>query len=149
MIRLRYMKIDKYERKTNAKMKLKDIYQHCQEENVTPPEEYHKMVAIVDKKIFSAITMEEYDELRQFIAKSCGVKPCVMSLSKVSPFDSILLEWFIPITAVSHMVEISKCNVNNFISAALLYLKISSTVIFDHRSNVSYYIFILFVCVHV
>ncbi|XP_065902347.1 uncharacterized protein [Dysidea avara] len=127
--------IDQYENKIDARMKLEHIYEHYKKEDLTPPEEYHKMVAIISNKVFSTITKEEYDDLRQFTAEYCGVYPCVMSLSNVSPFNSLLLEWFISSNAVQYMVEISKRNVVNFTNAAFVFLKISSTVIFDHRSN--------------
>ena len=132
--------IDQYENKIDARMKLEHIYEHYKKEDLTPPEEYHKMVAIISNKVFSTITKEEYDDLRQFTAEYCGVYPCVMSLSNVSPFNSLLLEWFISSNAVQYMVEISKRNVVNFTNAAFVFLKISSTVIFDHRSNVSYWL---------
>jgi len=130
--------IDQYEKKLDAKMKLKDILEHYEEENLTPPEEYHKMVAIINNKLFSTITKKEYEELKQFISEHCGVEPYVMSLSRVSPYDSLLLEWFVPATVISHMVEVAKSNIVSFTKATFVYLKISSTVIFDHRSNVSY-----------
>jgi len=130
--------IDQYEKKIDARMRLKDILEYYEKENLTPSEECHKMVAIVKDKIFSTITKEEYDELRQFTSKQCGVEPYVISLSKVLAYDSILIEWFIPVTAMSYMVEMAKQNVDSFAKATFLYLKISSTVIFDYRSNVSF-----------
>ena len=95
------------------------------------------MVAIIDKKIFSSITKEEYDELKQFISQHCGVEPYVMSpFSKASPFSSVVFEWFIPVSAVPYMIETTKTNVIMFTKGMFLYLKISSTVIFDLRENV-------------
>ena len=130
--------IDQYEKKIDVKMKLEDIFKHCEKENTILPEGFHKMVAIIKGKIFSAITEEEYDELTQFVSKQCGVYPYLMTLWKVSPFNSIVLEWIIPFTAVSFMVETSKKNINLFAEETFLYLKISSTVIFNHRNDVSY-----------
>lgn len=129
--------IEQYEKMIDVRMKLKDIVEHFEKENLNPPEKCHKMVAIVNNKIFSTITMEEYDKLTQFTAEHCGVGPHVMSMCKTLSYNSLLIEWYIPITAISHMVEISKSNVDNFVKETFVYLKISSTVIYDHRRNVS------------
>ena len=41
------------------------------------------------------------------------------------------------INSVSYMIKTAENNVHKFTKEILLYLKISSTVIFDHRDNVS------------
>ena len=127
-----------FETKLYSKMKLQQIHERCSQEKSEFPEGYHKMISIVDK-IFSSITKEDYDELKQFISQHCGVEPYVMSpFSKASPFSSIVIEWFIPVNAVSYMIKTAKINIDKFNKEIFLYLKISSTVIFDHRDNVSY-----------
>ena len=126
-----------FETKVCGKMKLQQLHEHSLQGSVNIPEGYHKMIAIVNK-IFSDITKEEYDELKQFISQHCGVEPYVVSpFFKVSPFNSMVIEWFIPVNAVSYMIETAKNNVHMFTKEIFLYLKISSTVIFDHRNNVS------------
>ena len=121
----------------NIKMKLQEIYEQCLKEKCEFPEGYHKMVAIVDKKVFSSITKEEYDELKQFISQHCGVEPYVMSpFSKASPFSSVVFEWFIPVSVVPYMIETAKNNAQYFTKTTFLYLKISSEMILDHRKNV-------------
>ena len=126
-----------YETKVYGKMKLHQICEHYSQHSANIPEGYHKMVVIVNK-IFSSITKEEYDELKEFISQYCEVEPYVMSpFSKASPFNSMVIEWFIPVNAVSYMIETAKNNVHMFTMKIFLYLKISSTVIFDHRDNVS------------
>ena len=125
--------IDQFEKKIDARMKLQDIYKHCEEENTTLPDGYDKMVAIINNKLFSTITRKDFDELTQFFSDQCGVYPFVMSLWKVSPFNSIVLEWLVPTTAVAHMVDNSLKNVDVFIMKSCLCLKISSKIIFDHR----------------
>ena len=130
--------LESFQEKISIKIKLKEIYEHCLKEISQFPEGYHKMVAIVDKKIFSSITKEEYDELKQFISQHCGVEPYVMSpFSKASPFSSVVFEWFIPVITISYMIKTARSNVCEFTKKILVYLKISSTVIFDHRNNVS------------
>ncbi|XP_065903310.1 uncharacterized protein [Dysidea avara] len=128
-----------FETKVYSKIKLQQIQEHCLEESSKFPEGYHKMVAIIDNKIFSSITKEEYDELKQFISQYCGVDPYVMSpFSKASPFSSVVFEWFIPVSAATYMIEAAYSNVQNFKNGLfIVYLKISSTVIFDHRNNKS------------
>jgi len=130
--------LQNFQIKIDVKMKLQEMYEHCLKESSRFPEGYHKMVAIVGNKIFSSITKEEYDELKQFISQHCGIEPYVMSpFSKASPFSSMVLEWFIPHNAVSCMIEIAKNNLQRFTKGTFMYLKVSSTVIFDHRDNVS------------
>jgi len=118
-------------------MGLDEICKHCLKESRTFPKGYHKMIAIIDNKIFSSITKEEYDELKQFVSQHCGVEPYVMSpFSKASPFSSVVFEWFIPVHAVSYMIAMAKNNEHEFTEEKFLYLKISSEVIFDFRDMV-------------
>ena len=67
-----------YEQKLDIQMKLQQIYHHCIQEKIEVPGGYDKMVAIVHDKIFSRITKEEYDQLKEFIAAHCGVQSYVI-----------------------------------------------------------------------
>ena len=129
--------LDQYEEKLFIKMKLQDIYEYCQQQQENLPEGYHKMVAIVQGKIFSCVTIEEYRKLKDFVSQHCKVAPHVILLKKAGK-SSLLLEWMVPLTAVPHMIEMATMNANVFITQSFVYLKISSTVIFDKRNNVSY-----------
>ena len=71
--------IKKFELKVNSKIKLQQIYEYCKQKSVKLSEEYHKIVAIVNSKIFSDITLEEYHELKHFVSKQCGVEDYVIS----------------------------------------------------------------------
>ena len=126
--------LDQYEEKIYTQMKLQDIYEYCQQQKHDLPEGYHKMVAIVQNK---QITLEEYKELKDFISKNCKVESYVISPFNKASVSSLLLEWWIPLTAVPHMIEMATINANVFITQNFVYLKISSTVIFDKRKNVS------------
>ncbi|XP_065901708.1 uncharacterized protein [Dysidea avara] len=118
-----------------SKMKLQQLHEQL---SVNILGGYYKMIAIVEK-MFSDITKEEYDELKEFISQYCGVESYVMSpFSKVSPFNSVVIEGFIPVNAVSYMIETAKNNVHKFTEEDMfLYLKISSAVILDRRNNKS------------
>ena len=129
--------LDNYEKKIYIQMKLQHIYELCQQQKQNLPEGYHKMVTIIQDKIFSQITLEEYKELKDFISKNCEVDPYVISPFTKASVSSLLLEWWIPLTAVPHMIEMATINANVFITQNFVYLKISSTVIFDKRNNVS------------
>ena len=135
--------IDQFEKKLYSKMKLKEIHEHCKQEKKDLPVGYHKMVAIVTKKSFFRITLEEYRELKEFILQNCKIEPYVVSPFTDLSIGSLLLEWIIPSTAVSHMIEMATINANVFITQNFIFLKISSTVIFDRRDNVS------LICVYV
>ena len=100
------------------------------------PVGYHKMVAIVQDRMFSQITLQEYNELKDFISKHCKVEPYVISPLTKGAVSSLLLEWMVPPTAVPHMINMAVMNVNMFIAQKFIYLKISTTVILEKRSNV-------------
>ena len=102
-------------------MKLQDIYEHCQKENLCIPMGYHKLVAVVENKIFSRITKEEYDELKEFIAKHCGVNDHAIPPLYKATESSLRLEWFIPSTVVSHMIEAITRNSSTFIMNSFVY----------------------------
>ena len=129
--------LDQYEEKLSIKMKLQDIYEYCQQQQENLPEGYHKMVAIVQNKIFSRITLEEYRKLKEFVSQHCKVESYVISPFIRGGISSLLLEWMVPLTAVPHMIEMATMNANVFITQSFVYLRISSTVIFDIRNNVS------------
>ena len=130
--------LDQYEEKLSIKMKLQDIYEYCQQQQENLPEGFHKMVAIVQNKIFSRITLEEYKKLKEFVSQHCKVESYVISPFIRGGISSLLLEWMIPLTAVPYMIEMATMNANVFITQSFVYLRISSTVIFDKRNNVSY-----------
>ena len=129
--------INQFEKKIYSRIKLKEIHEHCKQQSKSLPEGYHKMVAIVTNKYFLHITLEEYRELKEFILHHCKVDSYVMSPFTDLSIGSLLMEWIIPSTAVSHMIEMATMNANVFISENFIFLKISSTVIFDRRNNVS------------
>ena len=132
--------ISQYEMKIYSEMKLKEIHEYCRQENVVLPEGYHKMVAIVKTKSFFNITLQEYKQLKEFISQHCDVEPYVISPFTEASVGSLLLEWLIPLPAVPHMIKMATMNTDIFIADAFVFLKISSTVIFDQRDNVRTYI---------
>jgi len=129
--------IEQYEKKIYSEMKLQEIHDYCKQESKDLPKGYHKMVAIVQNKIFCRITLDEYKELKEFISQNCKVEPYVISPFTKASVSSLLLEWLVSSTAVSHMIEMATMNAAEFITQNFVYLKISSTVIFDKRDNVS------------
>ena len=130
--------LEKSRVKIDSKMKLQQICEYCKQTEYSFSEEYHKMVAIVNDKFFFTITKEEYEKLKYFISEQCGVEAYVMSpLSKASS-SSLILEWYIPCTAVAFMIEIASKNKNVFIKRNFVYFKISTTVVLDCTNGVSY-----------
>ena len=129
--------LKKFEVKINCKMKLQHIYEHCKQTSAKFSAEYHKIVAIVDDKIFSKITQKEYNVLKHFVSEQCGVEDYVISPVTKITVSSLILEWYIPVTAVAHMIKIALNNKGNFAKNCFVYLKISATLIFDHR-NIDY-----------
>lgn len=134
-----------FEIKYYSQIKLHEIQAQLPPEGSKISEGYEKMIAIVDK-IFSEITMEEYDELKQFIADHCGVEPYVVSpFLKAHSFFSVAIEWSIPAKAISYMTDAAKINAQKFCEEKFMYLKISTTVIFDYRDNVRLFLMLLLV----
>ena len=126
-----------YEQKLDSQMKLQQIYEHCMQEDQEIPAGYEKMVAVVQNKLFSRITKEEYDELKRFISEHCGVKPYVIPPFYKAGRSSLYLEFIVPMTAVSHMIETASKNINKFQEASFVYLKIASILLFDITNTVS------------
>ena len=131
------MLLAKYEEKIDAKMKLKEIHEYYENKSDFP-EGYHKMVAITHK-LFSDITKEDYDEIKSFVSRYCGVE-----FYAISPFikASTSLEWYIPGAAVAYMIETASVNKQVFIDHGFVYLKITTSVIFDEWDTVSEFIFL-------
>lgn len=126
-----------FEVKVNSEIKLQQIYEYCKQKSFEFSTEYHKIVAIVDDKIFSEITIKEYEILKHFVSEQCGVEDYVISPVTKIAVSSLILEWYIPVTAVAHMIKIASSNKVNFIKNCFLYLKISSTLILECRDTVS------------
>jgi len=137
--------LESFDVKIKSEMKLQHIYEYCRQKGFEFSEEYRKIIAIVDNKIFSDITIEEYGVLKHFVSEQCGVEAYVISPIIKASSSSLILEWFIPVTAVAHMTEIALSNKGNFIEMCFVYLKISSTVIFDCRNNVSSFTVMVYV----
>jgi len=135
------MMLNQFEEKLDNQMKLQQIYEHCMQEKRDIPDGYNKMVAIVRGKIFSRITKEEYGTLKQFISTHLGVEPYVIPPFYKAAHSSLVLEYFVPIAANSHMIDTATKNMDEFIRESFVYLRISLTVIFDLRQNVSYFIY--------
>ena len=126
-----------FEQKLDSQMKLQQIYDHCMQEQRDIPDGYDKMVAIVDDKIFSRITKEEFDKLKEFITTHLGVKSYVLPPFHKAGHSSLLLEFFVPAAATLLLIEAATKNMDEFIKESFVYLRISLNVIFDVRQNVS------------
>ena len=136
--------IKQYEQKLDSEMKLKDIYESCRQRDHNLFEEYEEMVAIINNKVFCKITNEEYDRIKLFTSKHCGVKPYVLLPFKRISSSSLLIVWLIPTTAVYFMSHMAMVECNRFIEESFMFLQISSYVIFDHRPfDVSYMQYII------
>ena len=125
-----------FEVKVKSELKLQQIYEHFRQNRIKLSEECHKVVTIVDNKSYSDITQEEHDTLKRFVSEQCGVEAYVILLSN-GRTSSLILEWHIPVTAVTHMITVASSNIENFTKECFVYLKISSTVILDYRDMVS------------
>ena len=123
--------IQNYKSKLCSEMQLKHIYEHCKQENLTIPDGYDKMVAIIKNRNFYEITLQEYHELKQFTSRHCGVKSYVICPFCKADSHSLLLEWYIPFTAVKHMVDTAGKNIHAFTMEGFIYLKISETEILN------------------
>ena len=127
--------LGKFQSNIDCQMKLKQIFEEYKNQKQEVPKGFTKMVAIVNKR-YSRITKEEYDQLKCFIAKHCGVESYVLSpFLNMSP-SSLLLEWLVPSTAITHMVETATKNKQIFIKESFTFLQISTTVVLDYKNEV-------------
>ena len=130
--------LGKFQSKIDSQMKLEKIFEGCKVQKQGVPKGFDRMVAIVNKK-YSRITKEEYDQLKCFIAEHCGVESYVLSpFLNMSP-SSLLLEWLVPSTAITHMVEAATRSKQIFIKGSFVFLQIATTVVLDYKSEVSGY----------
>jgi len=118
----------------DCKIKLEQIFKEYKKQKQEISKGFDKMIAIVNKN-HSQITKEDYDQLKCFIAEHCGVVPYVLSpFLNMSP-SSLLLEWFAPSTAITHMVETATKNKHIFMKESF-FLKITNTVVLDSKNEV-------------
>ena len=129
--------LGKFQSKIDCQMKLEQIFEECKKHKEEIPEGFNKMVAIVNKK-YSRITKEEYDQLKCFITEHCGVESYVLSPFLNMSSSSLLLEWLVPSTAITHMVETATNNKHMFIKESFVFLKIATTVVLDTKNEVWY-----------
>ena len=112
--------LGKFQSKIDCQMKLEEIFEECKKQKQELPKGFDKMVAIVNKK-YSGITKEEYDQLKCFIVEHCGVESYVLSpFLNMSP-PSLLLEWLVPSTAITHMVETATKHKHIFIKESFIF----------------------------
>ena len=128
--------LQQYEQALDCAMKLQAIYEHCKQDNNELPEGYAKMVVIIKDKNFLDITLEEYQILKEFTAQHCEIPSYFLSPFTQASKSSLLLEWFVPLTAVSYMIEKATNNSDFFVKEGFVYLEISSNMIFDNSDNV-------------
>ena len=120
--------LSKFESKIDCQMKLEQIFEECKRQNQEVPKGFNKMAAIVNNK-YSWITKEEYDQLKCFTAEYCGVESYVLSpFLNMSP-SSLLLEWLVPSTAITHTVETATKHKHIFIKESFVFLQIATIVI--------------------
>ena len=129
--------LGKFQSKIDCQMRLEEIFEECKKHKEEIPKGFNKMVAIVNKK-YSQITKEEYDQLKCFITEHCGVESYVLSPFLNMSSSSLLLEWLVPSTAITHMVETATNNKHIFIKESFVFLQIATTVVLDTKNEVCY-----------
>ena len=126
----------KFQSKINCQMKLEQIFEECKKQKLEVPKGYVKMVAVLNKE-YSQITKEEYDRLKCFITECCGIKSYVLSPFLNMSQSSLLLEWLVPSTAITHMVETATKNKDMFLKESFVFLQITTAIILDNRNQVN------------
>ena len=129
--------LGKFESKIDCQMRLEEIFEECKKHKEEIPKGFNKMVAIVNKK-YSKITKEEYDQLKCFITEHCGVESYVLSPFLNMSSSSLLLEWLVPSTSITHMVETATNNKHIFIKESFVFLQIATTIVLNVKNKVWY-----------
>ena len=125
----------KFESKIYCQMKLQEIYEENKSLKYEIPNGFENMVAVINKKYWE-ITKEEYDQLKCFIAKHCGVEAFVLSPFLHISSSSLILNWVVPSIAITHMVEIATENKHMFIRESFIFLQLAKTVVLDIENKV-------------
>jgi len=93
-------KLEKFEKKINYQMKLKDISDSHVANDTPLPDGYAEMVAIVDKD-YSQITVDEYKEIENFLSVHLNELPP----PKCARHHSVQFTWYIPTDAVPMLLQ--------------------------------------------
>ena len=94
--------LEKFRRKINYQIKIKDIYKHFQHSKQPVPIGYTRMEAIIDKD-YSDISLEEFSELEKFVDQHLGIIQCPI---EVNQSKSIEVVWLVSIKAVDSLCSI-------------------------------------------
>ena len=94
--------LEKFRRKINYQIKIKDIYKHFQHSKQPVPIGYIRMEAIIDKD-YSDISLEEFSELEEFVNQHLGVIQCPV---EVNQSKSIEVVWLVSIETVDSLCSI-------------------------------------------
>ena len=112
--------LQKFERKIDCQMKIKEVYAHIQYNKLPVPEGYAEVKTII-KKDYNEVTLEQFVVLEEFINKHLGIIQCPF---EVNPAQSIQVIWLVCIEAVDSLCSRAFECKEAFLQNSFTYLKI-------------------------
>ena len=99
-----------------------------------PPPGFEKFCVIIDKP-YQQLTVEKYEEIKQFIFDNLEVHRYVTTGYIRVLFDSLHLEWHVTVQAIPHMIRIAhKCR-ELFMRNSYIFMQIGKDVIINTYSE--------------
>ena len=94
------------------------------------PVNYVKLCITVEKP-YKSLTLQDFDELRNFIFEHLDVQNYIALPFIKFLFSSLHLEWYIPMQAVSHIMKAVHQNMKIFVQKCIVLIKIGDKKILD------------------
>ena len=112
--------LQKFKKKIDYQMKIKEIYAHIQCNRLPFPKGYAEVEAIIGKD-YNKVTLEEFSLLEEFVDKHLGIIQCPF---EVNPAQSVQVIWLICIEAVDSLCSRAFECKEAFLQNSFTYLKI-------------------------
>ena len=94
------------------------------------PANYIKLIIIVDKP-YKSLTLQDFHELKTFIFKHLDVQKFITLPFIKFLFNSLHLEWCIPIQAASHIIKMVNLNKGALIGELITLIQVGDKIILD------------------
>ena len=120
--------LDKFQRLMGSYWGMKLISEKCSPKEL--PENYFKLCITVEQT-YNYLTLQDYDELRNFIFQHLDVKSYIALPFIKFLFSSLHLEWYVPMQAVSHIIKMVHQNKKVLIQNSIVMIKIRDKTILD------------------
>ena len=93
-----------------------------------------KLYTVLEKP-YRHLTLRQYQDLKEYIFKTLNVKKYISLPYIRFFFDSLHIEWYVPVQAATHLIRMAQKNEENLIQNSVIILKINEHVVLDVTNN--------------